>query len=137
FNAINFKSIVTEIQALLGRKSELESGSIELKEIQERIETINKAIDKRDERKGEKQESKGKLKDRITQGVLLLKQNLDSIGIATEKYIDTVQDIFASLQDHVGKWNEVELPAIAFSPVTLGLVAGIKNRSTVDQLDAA
>lgn len=137
FNEVDFKRTVTQIQVLHERKRELEAGSVELKAIQERIETINEAIIEKEDLKGKKQESKGKLKDRITQSVLLLKHNLDSVGVETARYIDTASDIFTSLRDHVARWNGVALPSMSFSTVTLGLVTGVKDRSSVDQLDAA
>jgi uncharacterized protein YPO0396 len=137
FNEVNFKRTVTEIQEQQERKNELEAGSVELKDIQERLETINRTIQTKENLRGDKHEWKGKLKDRITHSVLLLKRNLGSVGVDAGKYIDTDSDIFTLLKDQVEAWTAIELPSIAFSDVTLGLVVSVKDRFTVDQLDTS
>lgn len=136
FAEIDFKKTVAEIQSLRERKSALEASSQELKTVQQEIEKLEKNIAAKDGRKGKKQEEKGKLEDRISQNAVHLMRNLEQVTGQSDERINLADDIFTGLRTAVNRWNAIELPSIQFSPITLNLVAGVKEGSASDVLDA-
>jgi uncharacterized protein YPO0396 len=136
FTEVDFKKTVVEIQSLRERKSTLEASSHELKTVQQEIEKLEKTIKDKDDRKGNKRGEKGKLEVRISENALLLKRNLEDVMGQSDERINLSEDIFADLRAVLTRWNAIKLPLIEFSPITLGLVAGIKETSALDALDA-
>src|SRR5690606_16782656 len=129
FNEIDFKKTIADIQVQLDRKRELEASSQELKTIGEKIERLGEDIREKDRHRGEKQQEKGKLEERIAHNAAFLRYNLNKVRDTTEDPIDTDEEIFADLKSTLLRWNAIEAPVIGFTPVTVGLVATVKEKS--------
>lgn len=136
FTEIDFKKTVGEIQSLRERKSALEASSHELKTVQQEIEKLEKRIKETDDLKGNKRGEKGKLEVRISENAVLLKRNIENVTGQSDEWMNLSEDIFTDLRAVVNRWSAIELPSIQFSPVTLGLVSGIKEGSAPEVLDA-
>lgn len=135
FNEIDFKKTIADIQVQLDRKRELEASSQELKTIGEKIERLGEDIREKDRHRGEKQQEKGKLEERIAHNAAFLRYNLNKVRDTTEDPIDTDEEIFADLKSTLLRWNAIEAPVIGFTPVTVGLVATVKEKSNPEDLD--
>src|SRR5690606_35779394 len=89
----------------------------------------------KDRHRGEKQQEKGKLEERIAHNAALLRYNLNKVRDTTEDPIDTDEEIFADLKSTLLRWNAIEAPVIGFTPVTVGMVATEKEKSNPEDLD--
>ncbi len=134
FNDINFKKTVVEIQQREEEKQRLEASSKELKDIQEKITTIDERIHQKDDKRTELYQEKGKLEDRVIQNALALRANIKNVFDREITTLDVEENIFRNLKNVVSQWQSVEIPPIKFLTITVGMVAEIKDRTSVESL---
>lgn len=127
---IHFQVVALRIQELQTERQRLEAGSEELRELQERIRTLEAAVAETDRQIGNKLKESGALENKINTAVQQILQLLDTLDIQTDD-INIEETDITQLKD---QFVQIQLPDLQPSALLRTYLATVADSENADTL---